>query len=83
MYSQDLRFSTQTFESGDRKSSKNKNQKTSASYEPPHRDLMGQQKTAETQEGTVQIQKGVVADPTSVAIASIQSAATFSDPNVK
>ncbi|XP_025143291.1 upstream stimulatory factor 1 isoform X2 [Bubalus bubalis] len=45
-----------------------------------------QQKTAETEEGTVQIQEGAVAtgeDPTSVAIASIQSAATFPDPNVK
>uniref|UniRef100_A0A8C5KVR3 Upstream stimulatory factor 1 n=1 Tax=Jaculus jaculus TaxID=51337 RepID=A0A8C5KVR3_JACJA len=46
----------------------------------------GQQKTAETGEGTVQIQEGAVAtgeDPTSVAIASIQSAATFPDPTVK
>lgn len=46
----------------------------------------GQQKIAETEEGTVQIQEGAVAtgeDPTSVAIASIQSAATFPDPNVK
>ncbi|EPQ16571.1 Upstream stimulatory factor 1 [Myotis brandtii] len=45
-----------------------------------------QQKTAETEEGTVQIQEGAVAtgeDPTSVAIASIQSSATFPDPNVK
>ncbi|XP_060538568.1 upstream stimulatory factor 1-like isoform X1 [Pantherophis guttatus] len=45
-----------------------------------------QQKTSETEEGTVQIQEGAVAtgeDPTSVAIASIQSAATFSDPNIK
>uniref|UniRef100_A0A673UHI5 Upstream stimulatory factor 1 n=1 Tax=Suricata suricatta TaxID=37032 RepID=A0A673UHI5_SURSU len=45
-----------------------------------------QQKTAEAEEGTVQIQEGAVAtgeDPTSVAIASIQSAATFPDPNVK
>ncbi|KAL1787155.1 upstream stimulatory factor 1 isoform X1, partial [Sigmodon hispidus] len=44
-----------------------------------------QQKTAETEEGTVQIQEGAVAtgeDSTSVAIASIQSAATFPDPNV-
>lgn len=53
---------------------------------PPHREMKGQQKTAETEEGTVQIQEGAVAtgeDPTSVAIASIQSAATFPDPNVK
>ncbi|KAM3824690.1 upstream stimulatory factor 1 isoform 1-T3 [Vipera latastei] len=45
-----------------------------------------QQKASETEEGTVQIQEGAVAtgeDPTSVAIASIQSAATFSDPNIK
>ncbi|RMB93950.1 hypothetical protein DUI87_29686 [Hirundo rustica rustica] len=45
-----------------------------------------QQKAAETEEGTVQIQEGSVAtgeDPTSVAIASIQSAATFPDPGVK
>ncbi|XP_027621985.1 upstream stimulatory factor 1 isoform X2 [Tupaia chinensis] len=48
--------------------------------------MKGQQKSAETEEGTVQIQEGAVAtgeDPTSVAIASIQSAATFPDPNVK
>nr|KAF6414719.1 upstream transcription factor 1 [Molossus molossus] len=48
--------------------------------------MKGQQKTAETEEGTVQIQEGAVAtgeDPTSVAIASIQSSATFPDPNVK
>uniref|UniRef100_A0A8C8T1N1 Upstream stimulatory factor 1 n=1 Tax=Peromyscus maniculatus bairdii TaxID=230844 RepID=A0A8C8T1N1_PERMB len=47
--------------------------------------MKGQQKTAETKEGTVQIQEGAVAtgeDPTSVASASIQSAATFSDPNI-
>lgn len=53
---------------------------------PPHREMKGQQKTAETEEGTVQIQEGAVAtgeDPTSVAIASIQSSATFPDPNVK
>ncbi|XP_045694282.1 upstream stimulatory factor 1 isoform X2 [Phyllostomus hastatus] len=53
---------------------------------PPHREMKGQQKTAEAEEGTVQIQEGAVAtgeDPTSVAIASIQSAATFPDPNVK
>ncbi|KAF7238369.1 Upstream stimulatory factor 1 [Varanus komodoensis] len=45
-----------------------------------------QQKVTETEEGTVQIQEGAVAtgeDPTSVAIASIQSAATFPDPNIK
>ncbi|KAF6076293.1 upstream transcription factor 1 [Phyllostomus discolor] len=48
--------------------------------------MKGQQKAAEAEEGTVQIQEGAVAtgeDPTSVAIASIQSAATFPDPNVK
>ncbi|XP_064330937.1 upstream stimulatory factor 1 isoform X3 [Phalacrocorax carbo] len=43
--------------------------------------MKGQQKAAETEEGTVQIQEGE--DPTSVAIASIQSAATFPDPNIK
>uniref|UniRef100_A0A1W7RBR4 Upstream stimulatory factor 1 n=1 Tax=Agkistrodon contortrix contortrix TaxID=8713 RepID=A0A1W7RBR4_AGKCO len=45
-----------------------------------------QQKASEAEEGTVQIQEGAVAtgeDPTSVAIASIQSAATFPDPNIK
>ncbi|XP_068854995.1 upstream stimulatory factor 1 [Aphelocoma coerulescens] len=50
------------------------------------RAMKGQQKAAETEEGTVQIQEGSVAtgeDPTSVAIASIQSAATFPDPGVK
>lgn len=60
--------------------------RTSSSDVPPHREMKGQQKTAETEEGTVQIQEGAVAtgeDPTSVAIASIQSAATFPDPNVK
>ncbi|XP_038624651.1 upstream stimulatory factor 1 [Tachyglossus aculeatus] len=48
--------------------------------------MKGQQKATETEEGTVQIQEGAVAtgeDPTSVAIASIQSATTFPDPNVK
>ncbi|XP_044305143.1 upstream stimulatory factor 1 isoform X1 [Varanus komodoensis] len=48
--------------------------------------MKGQQKVTETEEGTVQIQEGAVAtgeDPTSVAIASIQSAATFPDPNIK
>ncbi|XP_072839907.1 upstream stimulatory factor 1 isoform X1 [Pogona vitticeps] len=48
--------------------------------------MKGQQKATETEEGTVQIQEGAVAtgeDPTSVAIASIQSAATFPDPNIK
>uniref|UniRef100_A0A8C5KR40 Upstream stimulatory factor 1 n=1 Tax=Jaculus jaculus TaxID=51337 RepID=A0A8C5KR40_JACJA len=47
--------------------------------------MKGQLKTAEKEEGTVQIQEGTVAtgeDPTSVAIASIQSATTFPDPNV-
>ncbi|XP_069582340.1 upstream stimulatory factor 1 isoform X3 [Ranitomeya imitator] len=45
-----------------------------------------QQKASEIEEGTVRVQEGAVAtgeDPTSVAIASIQSAATFSDPGVK
>ncbi|XP_032637179.1 upstream stimulatory factor 1 isoform X3 [Chelonoidis abingdonii] len=46
--------------------------------------MKGQQKAAETEEGTVQIQEVATGeDPTSVAIASIQSAATFSDPNIK
>uniref|UniRef100_A0A8C6ZYS6 Upstream stimulatory factor 1 n=1 Tax=Nothoprocta perdicaria TaxID=30464 RepID=A0A8C6ZYS6_NOTPE len=49
--------------------------------------MKGQQKAAETEEGTVQIQEGervaTGEDPTSVAIASIQSAATFPDPNIK
>ncbi|KAK2514589.1 upstream stimulatory factor 1 isoform X1 [Columba livia] len=48
--------------------------------------MKGQQKAAETEEGTVQIQEGAVAtgeDPTSIAIASIQSATTFPDPNIK
>nr|XP_056709792.1 upstream stimulatory factor 1 isoform X1 [Euleptes europaea] len=48
--------------------------------------MKGQQKATETEEGTVQIQEGAVAtgeDPTSVAIASIQSATTFPDPNIK
>ncbi|XP_067425603.1 upstream stimulatory factor 1 isoform X3 [Emydura macquarii macquarii] len=46
--------------------------------------MKGQQKAAETEEGTVQIQEVATGeDPTSVAIASIQSAATFPDPNIK
>lgn len=48
--------------------------------------MKGQQKVAEIEEGSVRVQEGAVAtgeDPTSVAIASIQSAATFSDPSVK
>lgn len=48
--------------------------------------MKGQQKASEIEEGTVRVQEGAVAtgeDPTSVAIASIQSAATFSDPGVK
>ncbi|XP_022346461.1 upstream stimulatory factor 1 isoform X1 [Enhydra lutris kenyoni] len=60
--------------------------RTGSSDVPPYREMKGQQKTAEAEEGTVQIQEGAVAtgeDPTSVAIASIQSAATFPDPNVK
>lgn len=60
--------------------------RNSLADEAPGRAMKGQQKTAEAEEGTVQIQEGAVAtgeDPTSVAIASIQSAATFPDPNVK
>ncbi|XP_060109214.1 upstream stimulatory factor 1 isoform X4 [Heteronotia binoei] len=46
--------------------------------------MKGQQKATETEEGTVQIQEVATGeDPTSVAIASIQSATTFSDPNIK
>ncbi|XP_077182355.1 upstream stimulatory factor 1 isoform X2 [Paroedura picta] len=46
--------------------------------------MKGQQKPTETEEGTVQIQEVATGeDPTSVAIASIQSATTFSDPNIK
>ncbi|XP_061461982.1 upstream stimulatory factor 1 isoform X2 [Rhineura floridana] len=46
--------------------------------------MKGQQKATETEEGTVQIQEVATGeDPTSVAIASIQSAATFPDPNIK
>lgn len=47
--------------------------------------MKGQQKAAETEEGAVQVQQEVATgeDPTSVAIASIQSAATFPDPNIK
>ncbi|KAM6434995.1 upstream stimulatory factor 1 isoform X4 [Python bivittatus] len=46
--------------------------------------MKGQQKASETEEGTVQIQEVATGeDPTSVAIASIQSAATFPDPNIK
>ncbi|MEE6507299.1 hypothetical protein FKM82_019509 [Ascaphus truei] len=48
--------------------------------------MKGQQKTADIDEGTVRILEGAVAtgeDPTSEAIASIQSAATFPDPSVK
>lgn len=46
--------------------------------------MKGQQKAAEMEEGTVRIQEVATGeDPTSVAIASIQSAATFSDPGVK
>lgn len=46
----------------------------------PLTGMKGQQKSAETEEETVQIQEGTMAtgeDPTSVALASIQSAATF------
>ncbi|KAM8921702.1 upstream stimulatory factor 1 isoform 2-T2 [Pelodytes ibericus] len=48
--------------------------------------MKGQQKVADVEEGSIRVQEGAVAtgeDPTSVAITSIQSAATFSDPNVK
>ncbi|XP_064424517.1 upstream stimulatory factor 1 isoform X2 [Latimeria chalumnae] len=48
--------------------------------------MKGQQKSSESDEGAVQIQEGAVAtveDPTTTAIASIQSAATFTDPNIK
>ncbi|KAM4690838.1 upstream stimulatory factor 1 [Rhinophrynus dorsalis] len=48
--------------------------------------MKGQQKAADIEEGSVRVQEGAVAtgeDPTSVAIASIQSAATFPDPSVK
>ncbi|KAM9294290.1 upstream stimulatory factor 1 [Gastrophryne carolinensis] len=46
--------------------------------------MKGQQKAAEMEEGSVRIQEVATGeDPTSVAIASIQSAATFSDPGVK
>ncbi|XP_048369450.1 upstream stimulatory factor 1 isoform X2 [Sphaerodactylus townsendi] len=46
--------------------------------------MKGQQKATETEEGTVQIQEVATGeDPTSVAIASIQSATTFPDPNIK
>ncbi|CAH2327606.1 upstream stimulatory factor 1 isoform X1 [Pelobates cultripes] len=48
--------------------------------------MKGQQKAAEIEDGNIRVQEGAVAtgeDPTSVAIASIQSAATFSDPGVK
>ncbi|OCT69661.1 hypothetical protein XELAEV_180409733mg, partial [Xenopus laevis] len=48
--------------------------------------ILRQQKVSDNEEGNVRVQEGAVAtgeDPTSVAIASIQSAATFSDPNVK
>ncbi|XP_063804792.1 upstream stimulatory factor 1 isoform X2 [Pseudophryne corroboree] len=46
--------------------------------------MKGQQKAAEIEEGAVRVQEVATGeDPTSVAIASIQSAATFSDPSVK
>lgn len=46
--------------------------------------MKGQQKASEIEEGTVRVQEVATGeDPTSVAIASIQSAATFSDPGVK
>ncbi|XP_071970511.1 upstream stimulatory factor 1 isoform X2 [Engystomops pustulosus] len=46
--------------------------------------MKGQQKASEMEEGTVRVQEVATGeDPTSVAIASIQSAATFSDPGVK
>ncbi|XP_069074370.1 upstream stimulatory factor 1 isoform X5 [Pleurodeles waltl] len=43
-----------------------------------------QQKVVETEDGNLQLQEVATGeDPTSVAIASIQSATTFSDPNIK
>ncbi|XP_053331165.1 upstream stimulatory factor 1 isoform X2 [Spea bombifrons] len=46
--------------------------------------MKGQQKAADLEEGTIRVQEVATGeDPTSVAIASIQSAATFSDPGVK
>ncbi|XP_053558997.1 upstream stimulatory factor 1 isoform X2 [Bombina bombina] len=46
--------------------------------------MKGQQKAADIEEGTVRVQEVATGeDPTSVAIASIQSAATFPDPSVK
>ncbi|KAM4664366.1 upstream stimulatory factor 1 isoform 2-T2 [Discoglossus pictus] len=46
--------------------------------------MKGQQKVADIEEGTVRVQEVATGeDPTSVAIASIQSAATFPDPSVK
>ncbi|MEE6507297.1 hypothetical protein FKM82_019509 [Ascaphus truei] len=46
--------------------------------------MKGQQKTADIDEGTVRILEVATGeDPTSEAIASIQSAATFPDPSVK
>ncbi|XP_069074371.1 upstream stimulatory factor 1 isoform X6 [Pleurodeles waltl] len=46
--------------------------------------MKGQQKVVETEDGNLQLQEVATGeDPTSVAIASIQSATTFSDPNIK
>ncbi|CAH2327603.1 upstream stimulatory factor 1 isoform X1 [Pelobates cultripes] len=46
--------------------------------------MKGQQKAAEIEDGNIRVQEVATGeDPTSVAIASIQSAATFSDPGVK
>lgn len=48
--------------------------------------MKGQQKASETEEGDVQIQEAAVAtaeDSQATSIASIQSAATFSDPSIK
>ncbi|XP_030042977.1 upstream stimulatory factor 1 isoform X4 [Microcaecilia unicolor] len=46
--------------------------------------MKGQQKTTESEEGAIQVQEVATGeDPTSVAIASIQSATTFPDPNIK
>ncbi|XP_030042976.1 upstream stimulatory factor 1 isoform X3 [Microcaecilia unicolor] len=45
--------------------------------------MKGQQKTTESEEGAIQVQEATGEDPTSVAIASIQSATTFPDPNIK
>ncbi|XP_069463301.1 upstream stimulatory factor 1 isoform X2 [Ambystoma mexicanum] len=59
-------------------------EKCSASDVCGREAMKGQQKAVETEEGNLQLQEGATGeDPTSVAIASIQSATTFSDPNIK